>query len=76
MLLLRSKYLNDSTVDKRAAMLFMKLRVPVVSPHLTTLQQVSYRIRCMPVAVAICYSFNVLLLHLLLYAGLSRRTSP
>jgi hypothetical protein len=28
----------------------------------------------MSVAVAGCYSFNVQLLHLLLYAGLSRRT--
>ena len=37
-------------------------------------QRVRYRTRCMSVAVAGCYSFNVQLLHLLLYAGLSQRT--
>ena len=41
----------------------------------TTLQTWSHDHTCMPRAVVARYAFNVQLFHLLLYAGLSRRTS-
>lgn len=40
----------------------------------TTLQTWSHDHTCMPRAVVARYAFNVQLFHLLLYAGLSRRT--